>query len=240
MKLLQLVPGTLCNDKLWAALGSALAQQISIAHVPIEKATDATGILHSISAATSQSGHLCGFSMGGYYALTHAIENPKLESLVVMGSHCTMLMPREMAQRRKAIEFLSDMRNRNTPMPQKRLEDFISPQSPDFKSVTQVIREMETDLGSDVLKNQLLTSLERPDLTEQLSDIQCPVLVIAGENDRLMKPQALEAMAGAIPRGQFALLPGISHMLPLEAPAKVAELILKFHAELKPKSEEGC
>lgn len=233
MKLLQLVPGTLCNDKLWAAFSQALAQQVLVSHVPIEKANDAAGILQHISAASSQSGHLCGFSMGGYYALTHAVQNPKLESLVVMGSNCTTLMPREIAQRQKAIEFLSDMRNKNTPMPPKRLEDFVSRQSPDFQKVTKVIREMEKDLGSDVLKSQLITSLERPDLTAQLSDIQCPVLVIAGENDRLMNPDALETMAKAIPKGQFELLPGISHMLPLEAPEKVAELILKFHAGLE-------
>lgn len=231
MKTVQSIPGTLCNKQLWQGLQQALAGTLKMQHVPIEQATAEAGILAKIQAASDVSPHLCGFSMGGYYALAHAVTNPRLESLVVLGGTYRKLQPKEMAQRRKAVHFLEDMRQQKYCMPQKRIEEFVSPDSARFTHVAQVIREMEADLGNSTLIAQLKMSLQREDLTDQLHKISCPVLIIGGEKDEIVKPAELERMADLIANARLHILPGLSHMLPLEAPESVARLLQDFYQQ---------
>lgn len=70
----------------------------------------------------------------------------------------------------------------------------------------------------------------RTDHHEQLHDIRCPVLVLAGEEDRTFPVAETKAMADAIPDSQFVVLPKIGHLAALEAPEVVNDVIDKFLA----------
>jgi pimeloyl-ACP methyl ester carboxylesterase len=58
--------------------------------------------------------------------------------------------------------------------------------------------------------------------------VRCPVLVIAGEKDRMAPPAAGRLLAEAVPAGQWRLIPGAGHMLPVEAPDAVRRLLVDF------------
>jgi pimeloyl-ACP methyl ester carboxylesterase len=58
--------------------------------------------------------------------------------------------------------------------------------------------------------------------------VRCPVLVIAGEEDRMAPPAASRLLSEAISGGQWRLIPGAGHMLPTEAPDTVRQLLLDF------------
>ena len=70
----------------------------------------------------------------------------------------------------------------------------------------------------------------RTDRHVQLRAIQCPVLVLAGEEDRTFPVLETKAMADAIPNSQFVVLPRIGHLAALEAPAVVNDVINRFLA----------
>ena len=70
------------------------------------------------------------------------------------------------------------------------------------------------------------------DLTEALPTIGLPVLAVAGSADRVVPPAGSAEIAALIPGARFELLEGAGHMLPMERSADVADLIVRFTADL--------
>jgi len=82
----------------------------------------------------------------------------------------------------------------------------------------QTLRQMAIDGGTVAFTRQIAALLERPDAQSVLSSIQCPVFVVAGEEDQWSPPQQLEAIAEAIPNAELRVLPKAGHMAPAEDP----------------------
>lgn len=67
-------------------------------------------------------------------------------------------------------------------------------------------------------------------LAEQLGGIGCPVLLLSGEHDGLVPPDDVRAAAARIHHARFALVAGAGHWLPRDAPAQVADQLIRFLA----------
>jgi pimeloyl-ACP methyl ester carboxylesterase len=65
-----------------------------------------------------------------------------------------------------------------------------------------------------------------------LPHVAVPTLVVAGSRDTFTPPEGSVAMAEAIPGARLELVPGGSHILPLEEREKVGELFRDFLATL--------
>ncbi len=65
-----------------------------------------------------------------------------------------------------------------------------------------------------------------------LPSIRVKTLVVAGSRDTFTPPEVSVAMAEAIPGAQLELIPGGSHILPLEEPVAVAKLVRDFLASV--------
>ncbi|GAA4980186.1 3-oxoadipate enol-lactonase [Kineococcus glutinatus] len=63
------------------------------------------------------------------------------------------------------------------------------------------------------------------DLRADLPRIGVPVLAVAGADDPATPPEHLRAIADAVPDGRLEVVPGAAHVLPLEHPARAAELV---------------
>jgi pimeloyl-ACP methyl ester carboxylesterase len=61
-----------------------------------------------------------------------------------------------------------------------------------------------------------------------LPNVAVPVLVVAAEHDSFTPPDVSRAMAEAIPGAELSLVPGASHLLPLERHEEVARIVLDF------------
>ncbi len=67
-----------------------------------------------------------------------------------------------------------------------------------------------------------------PTLTEaDLATIDRPVLVLVGDDDAVFLPHTI-ALYEALPQGQLAIVPGTSHLVPVEKPDLVNRLIVDF------------
>ncbi len=66
---------------------------------------------------------------------------------------------------------------------------------------------------------------------EDIAKIQCPVLVMAGDDDVIQHEHTLELFR-ALPLGQLAIVPGTSHILPKEKPGLVNLMITEFLEDL--------
>jgi pimeloyl-ACP methyl ester carboxylesterase len=66
------------------------------------------------------------------------------------------------------------------------------------------------------------------DVRPRLAEVRAPALVACGAEDRLTPPKYVRALAEGLANARFELIPAAGHMLPMEAPAAVAELVLGF------------
>ncbi|MGE0349143.1 alpha/beta fold hydrolase [Hydrogenophaga sp.] len=69
------------------------------------------------------------------------------------------------------------------------------------------------------------------DRQSDLAGIGVPTLLIGGEFDRVAAPAVMKQMAAAIPHARYAELPGIGHLMNLEAPEEFDGLLLDFLGE---------
>ena len=63
---------------------------------------------------------------------------------------------------------------------------------------------------------------------KNLRHVKCPVLVLRGENSDTLSQRTLERMTRRLPAGKGVAIPSVGHLLPLEAPEQVADVVLDF------------
>lgn len=61
-----------------------------------------------------------------------------------------------------------------------------------------------------------------------LDKIQCPVLVIRGEDTYVLFDRVINMMVGKLPAGEGYTMPGTGHLVPLEKPRETAEVVRGF------------
>jgi len=59
-----------------------------------------------------------------------------------------------------------------------------------------------------------------------LPKIEVPVHVVAGEMDVSTTPDMMRGIAALIPSARFSVVPGAAHMVPLEAPRLLSDILL--------------
>jgi pimeloyl-ACP methyl ester carboxylesterase len=67
-----------------------------------------------------------------------------------------------------------------------------------------------------------------PPAARRIGELACPVLVVVGDADDPAIVAIAERVAAEAPRGRLVVLPGLGHMLSLEAPALFAEILGDF------------
>jgi pimeloyl-ACP methyl ester carboxylesterase len=226
---LTFLPGTMCDQRLWAPVRTRLDTHFSTAYLPIESQATREGMLALLVLAADPAPlHLVAFSMGGYLALDFALEHPdRVASLVAVGSSAFGLTETEKAERGRALELLA--RHDYRGMATSRLQQFVHPSRWTRPEVVGVIRAMERDLGKEMLVAQLKETSARHSLCPQLWQLQIDILLIGADTDRFVPWSDIEEMTRLIPHAQSVLAKDAGHMLPLEQPDWLAAQIIRFH-----------
>ena len=76
------------------------------------------------------------------------------------------------------------------------------------------------------------TFINEVTMTHELHKIQCPTLVICGEDDILKKPKFSRIIASNIPHAEFMLIPNCGHVAIFEKPEELKSAILGFVLKL--------
>jgi len=151
--------------------------------------------------------HLIGYSDGGIIALMVAIARPELvKSIVAIGANYHYSAP--LSEFAEAVVSEDDQAEYN----------LISPDAP------------HTLLEKKLRMNQIWKT--EPDISlKDIASIQCPVLVMAGDDD-VIKHEHTISLYENLPLGQLAIIPGTSHGVVKEKPALMIAIILQFLEDL--------
>ncbi|MCC7644484.1 alpha/beta hydrolase [Janthinobacterium sp. EB271-G4-3-1] len=227
---LDCIPGTLCDERLWSRLAPALGGAFDLRHVPLHEARTRPEMQTLIANHSAPRAHLVGFSLGAYLALEHALAHPqRVQSLTLIANSAKGLLPAEIEARQRIVAMLE--RNAYAGITRQRLRELLHPAHLQDSGITGLIQQMGLDLGKDVLLAQFITTIDRPDLMARLPELDFPVLIVGAEDDKLVNPDDLRAMAARLPQATLHLLKeNTGHMIPLEAPGPLADA-MRAHLE---------
>ncbi len=88
-------------------------------------------------------------------------------------------------------------------------------------------RQRILDAGPKVVYNDFL-ACSRFNLSDRLSDVEIPVLVIASDNDRMVPMDKSQKMAGSFADGTFVGLENCGHFQQIEQTSRVADALASF------------
>ena len=217
---LVLIPGLLCDERLWAAQTEALEDLARsrtsdlTAYESIEAMADAV-----LSHAPGRFA-IAGFSMGGCVALEVAARAPdRVGRLALLSTSSGGLLPPVRRQLRDSISgiegggfdaYLADAFPR-----------YVAPERIDDRALWGIFAAMGKSLGTAVAVRQIRALLEYPGFCGDLERIACPTVVICGREDRRTPVAAHEELAGLIPGARLRVIERAGHFTPIEEPQAV-------------------
>jgi pimeloyl-ACP methyl ester carboxylesterase len=224
---LLLLPGLLCDERIWAPQLSALADHRSIAVPGYPGARTLRAMAEQSLALAPPVFSLAGHSMGARVALEIlAIAPERVERLALLDTGVHPPTPAEADKRRALIELarrdgidaMIDLWLPPMVRPDRRADDaFMAP-----------LRAMAAAGGVERYEDQVAALLGRPDPRPLLPKIDCPVLVGAGREDEWSPLEQNRAIASAIPGADFVIFDHCGHMATVEAPDAVSAALRRW------------
>lgn len=107
------------------------------------------------------------------------------------------------------------------------LESVLAPNGLDPDDLEAVIAD--SLIGAPAAKQAWPLSASQEDIRASMADIEVPAIVISGACDRVDPPEVLRReLLPHLLQAELHLLPNVGHLLPIEAPDDVADLIRTF------------
>lgn len=187
----------------------------------------ADAVADLIAALGLERAHLCGLSFGGGLAIAVYQRHPQLvRSLVLAGAYAGWkgsLPPDEVEARRRRVRAEAD--RPPAEWMDGYLPGFFSGPAP--PEAVELVRTMMSETHPAGLL-AMLTAFAEADLREVLPTIAVPTLLLYGESDvRAPRPVA-EALHAAISGAELVVLPGVGHVVNLEAPDAFNAQVRRF------------
>ncbi len=171
---------------------------------------------------------IVGFSLGGMIAQAVAIEYPtRTKALVIVSSVCNRT-----AEEQESIERRVEQVSAGGPaaVVDGALQRWFSPEfaarHPDVIDDWRG-RTLANDPRNYALVYRLYADTDRQ-LLDRLAGIAAPTLILTGDRDQGQTPRMAGEMARRIKGSEVAILPGVPHMLPIEAPDSLSASITGF------------
>jgi len=224
---LDLVPGTLCDARMWSRLTPLLGAGFEFNYVPLYEAQDRPQMQQIMADHTAAPANIVAFSLGVYMALEFVLAHPeRVKSLVLIAGSAQGLSEKEKELRLRTIPLLE--RTAYAGLSRMRLREILHPTHHEDQDAIDLIQQMALDLGKDVLITQFRASMDRPDVMDRLHEITCPVLLVGAREDKLVDPDILPEMHPRFPDARLRLYEGTGHMIPLEVPELLAADLKDF------------
>ena len=193
----------------------------------------ADDLLQLLAAERIERCHFVGLSMGGMIGQVAALRDPRPFASLVFAD-TTSRMPPEvhpMWEQRIAAALAGGMaavapgtleRWFTAPFRERRPDD--------VARVDRLIRA--TDVNGYAACSR---AIMRIDVTDRLSQVRCPVLVVVGDKDPSTPPAMSDAIARAIPGARLVVIPDAAHFPNVEQAEPFNAALQGFFAEIVPK-----
>jgi len=220
----------MADETLWNDMTGALARFGPILHADLRHDTSVEALARRALAAAPPSFLLVGFSMGGYVARDIARLAPaygkRVEALVLVATSTRPDTP-AMRQRKGAVGHAAPS-VAFSGLSRIAVASSLHPKDKHNEAMIERVRAMGVRLGGDVFRRQSV--LERPGDIDRLHQIRCPTLVVAAAQDQLRSLEEARELQAGIPDASLAVIDDSGHMIPIEAPQRLLDVIVPWLA----------
>lgn len=215
---LVLLPGMNCSARLWGPAGAGAL------HPVLDRPTLDEQVQALLDALPDRF-VLGGLSLGGIVAMALTRRAPeRVAGLCLMATNARAPTPEQRAGWDAALTRLDDGAPARALQP---LELLLHDRSLDATAL-----QMADETGERRLAAQLRLQGTRVDERPALPAVAVPTLVLAGEQDRLCPVERHTEIAELVPDARLQVLPGVGHLLPVEAQDTVATLLGEWLSEV--------
>ena len=221
-----LLPGMMCDERLWRHQVDAFS--LPVFHADTASADNMRDMAAQVLAVAPDRFALVGLSMGGILAFEiwrQAQDRVTHMALLDTNPHAEVperkaLRPRQIEMalagglRELAIESLKPL--------------YLAEAHRNDEELLGTILDMALDLGPEVFRRQSLALRDRPDSVSTLATIDCPTLVMCGDEDSLCPVAYHEFMASKIVGARLVVIENCGHLSSLEQPGVVTRELKQF------------
>lgn len=212
---LVLIPGMMCDARMWGSIPAALAPR------PVHHALPVTGesvaeMAHKILSELPARFALAGLSMGGIVAMEMLHQAPqRVERLALMDTNPLAEAPEMQARRAGQIAraMAGDLEG---VMREEMKPNYLA--DPSDRATLDLCMDMARTLGPEVFARQSRALRDRPDRTDALRRFTGPALVLMGAQDRACPRARHDLMHALMAQSVLVIVDGAGHLPPLEQP----------------------
>lgn len=214
---LVLIPGMMCDERLFQPQFDAFAGERSVVCAPIADAASMYELAADILAKAPPRFALAGLSMGGIVAMEIMRQAPeRVDRIALLDTNPLAEAADVKARRGPQMQAVREGRLAIV-MREEMKPNYLS-DSPNRDAILKLCQQMALDLGAQVFLNQSRALMDRPDQSDTLQSFDLPTLVLCGREDTLCPVARHEFMAELIKDSHLEIIDGAAHLPTLEQP----------------------
>ncbi|MBI1173473.1 alpha/beta fold hydrolase [bacterium] len=224
---LVLIPGMMCDARLYGPQIAALSRRRAVLLAPLADADTVGGLADAILAAAPVQFALAGLSMGGIVAMEMLRRAPtRIARLALLDTNpraeLAEVQARRLPQIARALagDLAGVMRDEMKP-------NYLA-QSERKQAILDLCMDMALGLGPEVFARQSRALTTRPDQCDVLAAFRGPALVLMGAEDRLCPRERHDLMHRLMPQSRLAVIEGAGHLPTLERPEETTAELMRW------------
>lgn len=227
---LLLLPGLLCDARLWRHQTDSLADMLEVRVAEIGEEPLLGAIAARILAEAPDSFALAGLSMGGYVAFEIFRQAPdRVERLALLDTSPYADSQEQISEREALIDLAR--RGEFKGVTRRLLPLLVHPDRVAETALAETIFAMAERVGREAFIAQQRAIMTRPDSRHDLGLIHVPTLVLCGRQDALTPLAVSAEMVEKIPGAHLVIIEDCGHLSPLERPWAVSA-VLRYWLQL--------
>jgi len=222
-----LVPGLNCSARLYAEQIPALWQFGPVTVADHRRDDSMAAMARRILADAPPRFALAGLSMGGYLAfeiLRQAAD--RVARLALLDTGAGAEVPERTAQRKPLVAWAQQ--GRFAEITEDQFPLLVHRSRHGDTALKAAVRAMNEETGPDAYCRQQQAIMGRPDSRPGFAAIDCPTLVLVGDDDQLTPPALAHEMANGIRGARLVVVPECGHLSTMERPQAVTEALLDW------------
>ncbi len=223
-----LLPGMLCDRRLWQPQADALGTIVQYADTTRDDTFEAMAA-RALEEAPPRFA-VAGLSMGGILAFEIWRQAPeRVTHMAVLDTN-----PHPDTPERRSLRLEQIAKAMSGGLRELAVDSlkplYLAAANRDDEALLNLVLDMAMDIGPEVFERQSHALRNRPDSTPTLETIDCPALVLCGEEDSLCPPAYHTLMAERIGGARLRIVENCGHLSSLEQPEVVTRELQQLFA----------
>jgi len=222
-----LVPGLLCDRRLWKSQIDALNEISNILVPDLTTQLTITEMAVEILKTAPASFSLAGFSLGSQVALEiMSLASQRVDRLALLSATHGGLPPTVKDSIRRAVavleqggfdQYLDDV-----------YPTYVAPSRAQDADLKEVFFNMAHAVGVEAGLRQMKALLAITKPFAHLNQIRCPSVIVGGREDRRISPADHHLLAQQIPGSELVIIKDAGHFTPIEQPAQLTDVLRRW------------